>query len=362
MKYSLNLGAYKGIRVQVHWTFLFLIAFIVFREVSKGSDLNTILVSIGFVLTVFLCVLLHEFGHALTAKKYGIETSRITLLPIGGVANLTKMPDKPSQEFWVAIAGPLVNVGIAIILYPFIPLEAFSEKAAAGEVQHITIQNFFVFLFMANTFLVIFNAIPAFPMDGGRIFRALLAMRMGRPKATRIAALLGQFVAVLFFFTGLFSNPFLILIAIFVFFGAYSENMMVQQMDLLRGYKVKDAMMTDITFLHPHDTVQDAVNKLLAGSQQNFIIKYEDDSIAGILTREQLINAVNQEKMDIKISNIMDKEYETLQADNKLRDVYNNLFSKKEIFFPVMENGKVAGILDRENLNEFLMIQAQLHY
>ncbi len=185
MRWSFKLARIAGIDVCVHVTFLLLLAFIGFSALASGGAAAAI-EGVIYVCLVFLCVLLHEFGHALAARRYGIRTPDITLLPIGGVARLERMPEKPSQELVVAIAGPLVNVVIALLLFPF----------ARGSLDPVIIQNVGVGLvtklFITNVILVVFNMIPAFPMDGGRVLRAFLAMRMDYAKATNIAATIGQ--------------------------------------------------------------------------------------------------------------------------------------------------------------------------
>lgn len=236
MKGSLNLGKIAGIGVKVHWTFMLLILWVVFLELTRGSNLQSILWSIFFVLALFACVVFHELGHALTARKFKIGTRQITLLPIGGVASLEAMPEDPKEEFLVAIAGPAVNVVIALALYLVVPMEEFLKQdpeMLEETMSAINAGNFLFYLFSANVMLVVFNLIPAFPMDGGRVFRALLSMKFDRVTATQMAARLGQGVAFLFFLIGLLYNPILILIAIFVYFGAQGENMMVQQLKLL---------------------------------------------------------------------------------------------------------------------------------
>jgi Zn-dependent protease len=229
MSSSLNLGRYAGIAVKIHWTFSFLLIFVVVAELSRGASLNEVLFTLGFVLAIFLCVVLHEYGHALTARRYGINTDQIVLLPIGGIANIQKMPKKPKQELVIAIAGPLVNVVIAAILALFLPLEELTGREEAVMTEAPTAENFFLLLFSINIILVLFNAIPAFPMDGGRVLRALLAMAMPRLKATKVAARIGQLFSLLFIVAGFFYNPWLVLIGIFVFFAANSEYKLVKE-------------------------------------------------------------------------------------------------------------------------------------
>ena len=357
MKWSLKLGSVAGIKILVHWTFIFLIAWIVFSEAQRGSDAYTILLAIAFILTVFLCVVLHELGHALTAKRYGINTKMITLLPIGGVASLERMPEKPKQELLIALAGPAVNVVIAFILWLVLP--SLQTVPSEEFFSRITPANFFYLLFFVNMVLVLFNAIPAFPMDGGRVLRALLAFKLGRVRATQIAANLGQLLAIGFVFIGLFYNPFLILIGAFVFFGAYAENMLVQHLDFLRGHSVREGMMTNYVTLAPTETVKDALNKLLMGSEHEFIVE-QDGQVIGTLTRMQLIQAVKEEQLNKPVSEIMLQEFKTFNVQDKLSEAYTELQKTRAPLIPVLENGRLAGVINADNINEFIMIKSAL--
>ncbi|QCR23877.1 site-2 protease family protein [Pontibacter sp. SGAir0037] len=357
MKWSLSLGRIAGIRILMHWTFLILIAWIVFQEVSRGSDTTTVLITVGFVLSLFLCVILHELGHSLTARRYGIPTKAITLLPIGGLASLQRMPEKPKQELLIAVAGPAVNVVIALVLWLILP--PLRETPNEAFFTRITPQNFLYLLMMVNVILVAFNAIPAFPMDGGRVLRALLAFKLGRVRATQIAANLGQFLAIFFAFIGFFYNPFLILIGAFVFFGAYSENIMVQHLDFLRGHKVREGMMTTFLTLAPTDTIRHALDKLLMGSDQDFLVE-QDGQVLGTLTRMQLIQAVKEEKMQAVVTEIMTTEFCRFEAKDKLAKAYTELQRSKAPLCPVFDNGRLVGVINSENINEFIMIKSAL--
>lgn len=226
---SLTLGKILGIAIRIHWSFLLLLVLIAGAELSRGGTLSEVLFSLGFIIAIFLCVVLHEYGHALTARRYGVDTDQIILLPFGGVANIQKMPEKPKQELVIAIAGPLVNVVIAGILALALPLQELRNRSEEVLTEAPSAENFFLLLLSINIILVVFNAIPAFPMDGGRVLRSLLAMKMPRPKATRIAARVGQFFAILFIIFGFFYNFWLVLIGVFVFFGANSEYKLVKE-------------------------------------------------------------------------------------------------------------------------------------
>ncbi len=224
MKWSWKIGIFAGIAVYMHATFILLLGWIALSHWMQYKSLLPTLTGVAFIVALFLCVVLHEYGHALTARRFGIATRDITLLPIGGVARLERMPDKPNQELWVALAGPAVNVVLAALLGAYLFLTGHFEPVNQIGLTHGV---FLERLLFANLFLVGFNLIPAFPMDGGRVLRALLAKRMEYLRATQIAAGVGQGLAFLFGFVGLFTNPFLVFIALFVWIGAAQEAAMV---------------------------------------------------------------------------------------------------------------------------------------
>lgn len=323
----------------------------------------SILWNILFVLVIFGCVVLHELGHALTAQKFSIQTKQITLLPIGGVASLEEIPEEPKEELLITLAGPAVNILIAFLLYLFIPLDILQELDEA-QIQHffseISAQNFFYLLFYANIILAVFNFIPAFPMDGGRILRALFAMRMDRVRATQIAANLGQIVAVGFFFFGLLYNPFLALIGVFVFFGAQGENIMIQQLTLLRGYQVRDAMMTNITLLNPNDSLENVIDIILSGSERDFIVVDNDgNSIPiGIVYNQDLIGAMKSKGKQVSIREIMNTEFDRVNVSDELADIYRKMQAQKKSFFPVTEGNRLVGAIDMTNINEFMVFRS----
>jgi stage IV sporulation protein FB len=268
MGWSFRIARIAGIEVRIHVTFLLLLAFFAYQGYARVGTAQAALSSVGFILALFLCVLLHEFGHAFAAARYGIKTPDITLLPIGGVARLQRMPDKPMQELVVALAGPLVNVVIAGALLLGLGLNAGLarwsdlENPSVGWLQKLA---------FVNVLLVAFNLIPAFPMDGGRVLRALLATRLNYARATRIAARVGQTLAFGFALWGVMGGgPMLILIAVFIYFGAGQEAAAAQMRDVARGLGVAEAMITDFRTLPTYATLEDAVEALLRTSQHEF--------------------------------------------------------------------------------------------
>ncbi|OWY24790.1 site-2 protease family protein [Sphingobacteriales bacterium UPWRP_1] len=366
---SLNIGKLAGIKVYVHWTFLILIAYIVFSGFSSGQQAIGIVYNILLVLSVFTCVVLHELGHALAARRYGIGTRDITLLPIGGVASLENIPENPKQELVVAIAGPLVNVAIAAILFGVITLflntTLFAPENIEATLAHLNLNTFVVNLLMVNIMLVAFNAIPAFPMDGGRVLRALLALSMDRTKATRIAASIGQFIAILFVFAGLFyvKNPFLIFIGVFVYLGAMAEANAVATGAVLSGFTVRDALRTRYTLLDATNTLKEAVSELIAGADQDFIVT-ENNSIAGVLRRKELVKALaehGQHAETTLIAPFIERNLPYLQLDDDIKEVYPMMQQNGFSILPVLDpDGKLAGVLDLENLTEFVMIRSAI--
>lgn len=356
MKWSWKIGEYKGIPVYIHATFLIIIAWVAISHWQQGQSVNATLVGIGFVLLLFMCVVLHEFGHALMAQKYNIKTTDITLYPIGGVARLERMPDDPKQELWVAIAGPLVNVLIAALLFIVLQVSATFQP-----IQSLTMTSgsFLERLMVVNLFLVGFNMLPAFPMDGGRVLRALLAMRLDYTRATQIAATIGQAMALVFGFIGFFTNPFLVFIALFVWIGAAQEASMTKIRWSLDGVPVQMAMITDYETLRSGDTLSRAVQLILSGSQQDFPV-LENGRVVGILTRNQLMQGLAQHGQNYPVAQVMQTEFQTTEASDMLQTAFARLQSCKCHTMPVLKAGHLSGLLTMENVGEFMMIHSAL--
>jgi Zn-dependent protease len=353
MKWSWKLGTFAGIGVYVHATFSILIGWVVLSEWLRSRDAAATIGSVVFVLSLFACVVLHEFGHALTARRYGIRTQDITLLPIGGLARLEKMPDRPIEEFWVALAGPAVNVVIAGLLFAFLSL---SGGLGAMTAESIVEAPFLVRLMLVNVMLVLFNLLPAFPMDGGRVLRALLAMRMQYARATQIAASIGQGMALLFGFLGFFANPFLLFIALFVWIGAEQEAAMAQLKYALGGIPVERAMVTEFRTLDPSDSLEHAVEAILAGSQQDFPV-VRNGAVEGVLTRADLLKALAKHE-PARVGDVMDREFQSAEPGDLLEEAFARLQTCQCRTMPVLFHGRLIGILTAENIGEFLMIQA----
>jgi Zn-dependent protease/CBS domain-containing protein len=354
--WSWKLGRIAGIPIYIHWTFLILLGWILFAGLSAGKTVNAALVEVGFVLSIFGCVVLHELGHALMARRFGVQTSDITLLPIGGVARLQRIPEKPSEELLVAIAGPLVNVVIVAILYL-----AGVRLAIVVTDEHILLEGGFLGrLMLVNAFLVAFNLLPAFPMDGGRMLRAVLAMFLNYGRATRIAAGIGQLMALVFVFLGLMGNPLLILIALFVWIGAGAEADQVQERLELQGIPVREAMLTDFHVLAPADTLAHAAELLLAGTQHDFPVM-DGEQVVGVLTRESLMRGLAQGGRDAPVAEYAAADVGEVEVDSMLVPAVALLREAGIPCLQVVDDGRTVGLLTLENIGEYLMVRAALH-
>lgn len=356
MKWSWKVGRFAGIDVYVHTTFLLLIAFYGYSFWQQTRTVSGTLEGIGFLLALFLSVVLHEYGHALTARRYGIKTRDITLLPIGGVARLERMPDKPLQELWVALAGPAVNLVIGIILLIYLVI---SNTFVPLTGLNLTSGPFIERLMSVNLLLVGFNLIPAFPMDGGRVLRALLALRLDYLRATQIAAAIGQGLAFVFGIVGLMINPMLIFIALFVWIGAQQEASMVQMKSALGGIPVQNAMLTEFKTLQPLDTLKQAVEHILAGTQQDFPVVNEK-RVVGILTRSDLLTALSRHSESSRVEEVMRRDFETVHPNDMLETASLRLQACGCSVFPVIQDDQLVGLLTMENIGEFLMIKSAI--
>lgn len=357
MRWSFKIGRFAGINVYVHATFFLLILWVVIVHWIAGHSSEAVASGVVFIVVLFACVVLHEFGHALTARHYGITTKDITLLPIGGVSRLERMPDKPWQEFWVSIAGPIVNavIGFGIWIGLFITNDF---KPVSG--LTLTGGPFLERMMVANFILAVFNLIPAFPMDGGRILRALLATRMDHVRATQAAAGIGQALALFFGLIGLFVNPFLLFIALFVWIGAAQEAQSVRIKDAFSGIPIRNAMQTNFITLTTNNTLGEAVKALLAGSQQDFPVMW-GETLMGILTRNNLMAGLQEFGPDALVTKVLQREFCTAEPNEMLEAVLARMSTATCRVMPVVQDGKMIGMVTLENLGEYLMVQNALH-
>lgn len=354
MKWSWKLGEFAGIAVYVHATFLLLVGWIGLANFAASQSLRAAIGAMAFILALFVCVVLHEYGHALTARRYGIKTRDITLLPIGGLARLERLPEKPEQELWVALAGPAVNVVIAAVIGVWLLITGSEGSLAQMSVAG---GGFLERLFAVNLFLVAFNMLPAFPMDGGRVLRALLGRKMDHARATNIAASLGQGMAFLFGFVGLFYNPFLIFIALFVWIGAQQEASAVQLKSATAGVPVSAAMITHFEVLRAEQTLEDAVTAILRGSQSDFPVIGRGE-LVGVLTKTDLAAALAKHDRSHAVATVMRTDFQVARADENLDVASQRLAECQCHTMPVVSNGHLVGLLTTENLGEYLLFKA----
>jgi Zn-dependent protease/CBS domain-containing protein len=352
MTWSLPIGTVKGTVIRIHLTFLLFLAWIGVAHYAQGGA-QAAIEGVVFIVLLFLCVLLHEFGHVFAARRYGVQTPDITLLPIGGVARLERIPEEPSQELVIALAGPAVNVVIAAIL--FVAIGGF-PSADGMEVQNAGV-SLLGRLAAVNVFLVIFNLIPAFPMDGGRVLRAALAYRLGYARGTQIAASVGQVVAFGLGLLGLFGNPLLIFIAIFVYLGAAGEAHAVQMRQVSRGMLVSDAMITHFESLRPDSRVEDAVQCLIKTTQHDFPIVDASGRFQGILTRDDMIKALRDQGPETAVRDIMRTDIPTIHHRQALEDAMRLMQSGGLPAIAVLDGrSNLVGLITPENLGEMMMV------
>lgn len=360
-RWSLFLGTWAGVKVFIHWTFVILLGWIFISYYRQNQELMDGVWGVLYILSLFLCVTLHEFGHVLTARRYGIATRDITLYPIGGVASLEAMPEKPAQELLVAAAGPAVNVVIAFLLYVYLSATGFLPAPEILTDPALVEQLPFAYsVMLANILLVVFNLIPAFPMDGGRMLRALLGFRMTRARATKIAASIGQLLAIGFVFLGFFFNFWLVFIGFFIYLGAGGEAAYEETRSALAGYKVRDVLMTRFHILHPTDELTKVVRLLLEGQDQEFVV-VENGEVQGVLTRRDLIKGLDENGRSASVASAMQTDFKVLTPDMNLEEVFKDIALRQDTVFPVLEDGSLIGLVNRENINELLMINSALN-
>jgi len=353
MSWSIPIIRIAGIQLRIHVTFVLLIVWLALGSASAAI----------FVLLLFLCVVLHEFGHALAAKAYGINTPDITLLPIGGVARLERIPEEPKQELVIAAAGPAVTAIIALCLFVVIAARGATNIGAPVQSGDLLVN-----LFKINIWLLLFNLIPAFPMDGGRVLRALLATRLNYARATQVAATVGQAFAFLFGIVGLFGvpgifdpNPFLIFIAVFVYIGASQEAALAQMRDVSRRFPVSAAMVREFRTLPDSATLEEAVDALLATSQHDFPVVDSSGQVAGVLTRQDLIAALRKHDATIRVADVMRRNVPVVTTGTRFEEAFRIMQECNCPAVPVTDSrGNLVGLLTPENVSELMMVQSAL--
>lgn len=354
MIWSFPIGTIAGTVVRIHVTFLLFLVWIGGAQWRSGGA-EAALAGVTFIVLIFACVLAHEFGHILAARRYGIRTPEVILSPIGGIASLERIPDDPKQELIVALAGPAVNVVIAAVL--FLVLGAAFDTGRLAEIENPAL-GLLGRLAGANVILVLFNLIPAFPMDGGRVLRALLAMRRPHAQATRIAGRIGQVAAMIFAVLGLFYNPILVVIALFIYLAASAEVQQTALVDAARPIHVADAMVSVVETLPPHARLNDAVDCLLRTSQKDFPVVDGAGRPRGLMTRDALIPALRGGGPETPVLEIMIRDVPTIESFRPLQDGLALLSSSRApALFVLDEGGHLVGLLTPENIGELMMVR-----
>ena len=348
---SVSIATIFGIPVRLHFTFILLLVFLVFIGVGgQQSGATTAL----YIVALFASVLLHEVGHSLVARHYGIHTLEIVMFPIGGVSRPERQP-KASEEVWIALAGPTVNLLIALGLLAwvaarqgFVALTLLREPTDANLAERIAFGNLTLFLF---------NLLPAYPMDGGRILRSVLALHRPEEEATRVAAGAGQVLAALLGLAGLlWGNFILVFVALFVYLGASQEGMAARGRILTSGFPVHAAMISDFRTLQHGETIRDAGNLLLATSQHDFPVMH-GESVIGLLTRSALVRAMLTDGPDAYVSSAMDREYARVSPDAPLTEALPLVSGTGACALVMDDEGKLKGMLTSENLSEFILLR-----
>ncbi|MEJ2747210.1 MAG: site-2 protease family protein [Anaerolineae bacterium] len=353
---SLKLFTVRGIDIRLHFTFPLILIWAAFQfGLAAGAGMAGAIFGIAAVSLLFVLITLHELGHSVAAQHYGVAVKQIILSPIGGVAQLMRMPDKPAQEFVVAIAGPAVNFIIAGLMWMAALALGISLSNPLGVLVGlggVSLKSLFTYVFVYNIFLAVFNLLPAFPMDGGRVFRSLLAMRLDYVKSTRIAATVGRILAVLMGIYGLFNGGiFLVLIAIFIYGAATQEEQMVRLRGSLRGYTVKQAYTPSAYQLSPYHNLQHVVDFMLAGGQSSFPVS-QGELYVGFLTRGELEQALQARAPHTWVGDVMRRDVMPVSLSTDIYEVQQRLAAEKLDALPVVENGRCVGLITRNNIQE----------
>ncbi len=360
MKGAWRIATIAGIPVEIHWTFALLGVYVFYLGQTYGLDWSTMGWIALLILSLFACVILHEFGHALTARRYGVHTRDIILSPIGGVARLERLPEKPIQEFYIALAGPIVNIMIVLVLLPYFFIYSLQDFKT-----HLDVGNFsdpvqvIPFLILGNITLAGFNLLPAFPMDGGRILRALLAIRWGRLKATRIAAYLGNFAGIMMVAYGVYAGHLTsIFIGIFVFMLAMQEYRMVRMESLLKGTPISEILRTQFTLLPADVPMSQALEIFQHGLEKSFLVTDDTREVAGVLHEAFLVEARKTNDIEAPILEYTSQRFEKVQPDTSLFEIFQKMQHKGYSILPVYDETDVLlGVVDISMLNNFLRFQ-----
>ena len=362
MGWSFRIARVDGIDIKVHITFFLILILGAIQWGGMTGTAEGALFGVVLMILLFVCVTLHELGHSLVAKRFGIPVREIILLPLGGVSNITKNPDKPLHELLITIAGPLVNVVIAALLFVAIGgisrLNVLDGRGLLQQIETPSLSGLLLWLLAANVTLVIFNLIPAFPLDGGRAFRAILAMFLGYRRATRIASIVGQLLAIVIGIYGLISGNFiLVLIAVFVFFGANQETATAESKTVLTTLRVGDAYNKNALTLTIGDRVSKVVDFLLTSYQPDFAV-LQGSNLLGVVTRSDVLRSLASSPVDLYVTEMMERECVKVDSSKTLQEVSDQLRTQGARIAAVYSGAAYLGLISTEDISEAFAILA----
>ncbi len=349
-RWTWKIGRLFGIDIYIHATFALLLAWVAFTHLAGG--VGAVWRGLALVVVVFAIVVMHELGHALVARRFGVRTRDITLLPIGGVARLERVPEKPLEELLVAAAGPAVNVGLALVLWAVL---AFTGSSTSPAEIGLVGGSFLTKLMWVNVSLAVFNLLPAFPMDGGRVIRAGLALKMDYAQATEIAARLGQGLALVFGVVGLFYSPMLLFIALFVWMGAKQEFTAAGLKRALSGVPIGRAMITEVRVLSSSDRLSAAAELITAGFQHDFPV-VDGRQLVGVLTRGDVVTGLSRDGVEGSVANAMHRQFVTAHPTDVLENVLARLQPAEAAPIVVVQDDAVVGIVTAETIRDFTLM------
>jgi Zn-dependent protease/predicted transcriptional regulator len=351
MRGSLFLGRVFGIKVLMHFTFLLLFVYIAYIGYRQHLSVNDIIFQCGLTLAVFGCVLIHEFGHALMARRLGISTKQILILPIGGVAQLEKMPENPKQELMVTFAGPAMNIVIASIIFPFV---AFRFNFHQLINPNVITDHFFLSLMWINLMLFVFNLVPAYPMDGGRVLRALLAFRINYISSTRIAARLGQLFALGIIASGIYIEHYIwIALGLFVGIAAELELRMVVRKYKFKGHMIADIIDQEFHPVSPLLTLNQVEDIIRQTGRKSFIVM-DEQMVAGVINEEMIQRAEQEYESSVLVGTVMKTDFPRLKAEMPAELVFTFMQDHNVDILPVLRGAECIGVVTLEKLTALM--------
>ncbi len=375
MKGAFQIAKIAGIPVKLHWTFVLMLVWVTFEGRRNGMNWESVGWFAFLMIGVFACVILHEFGHAFSAKMYGVRTKDIILSPLGGVARLDGLPEKPIHESVVAFAGPLVNIFLAIIFggYGWLTSSIDFSNIGTSRLVFGNPENFVTLFLLINIFLALFNLIPAFPMDGGRIFRSLLSPSLGRRQATLITTYMGQGMAILLVILAyllvpprmtFYLIPLFLLSSVFMFFMATQEYRMVKFEEILKRHYISELIRQPINVLQKSDHIAHAVDILKRGLERDFLVKNEDGTIAGVFSQPEILEVAKSIPPDSheehEVEEFISQVKEVAFPTDSLHIFYKKLVNQELRILPVIENEILIGVVDIQQLNDFLRVEYEM--